>query len=526
VAAGAAILAVFWSQFAWVRATNFGGWDEWLVIDLIHRGIVGLPYQNRPYSLAWTLPASLLSPAGLWGFHLVDGLYLAGSGFFLYLIVRRLAPAHEGLALLAGIIGPSFSPADDIRLDVSLTASYAGVTWASFLALFLLIESYRRRSVPILIAVAVLAAVVTRSLEATAGLMAAAPLLLLALPDVESRFWWRWAATWTAVVAAAVALAAWPVLLPPPGGSYQTRGLGFDPHPFRVGARVLHQFGAHLLPLVTPTWSELATPAALLGAAVFLGAWAIATRGASRESSDSRAALRLGLIGLAAAALGYGVLALSPSITGPARAEILSAPGIGLFLASSVYWTTGRAGRGARPLVALLGAWIIAVGTARVGAMQRRWDEVGYWPAQRQMLQALVNAAPDFAPGTFVLLLDDTAAFPATFTFHHALDYLYERRAGGLALGAEPFLYPHVFTKDGLVSVPLESIRGPWREPVRLYRYEQLVVVKAMPGGGVVVLETWPEGPLPALPPGALYHPLERIRPGPPRAEVHILAPE
>jgi hypothetical protein len=123
-----------------------------LVIDLTHRGILSLPYQNRPFSLAFTLPGSFLSPHGLWGFFLVHALYLAGSAIIVCSIVRRLSPGQEHLALLAGILGPTWAPADDIRLDVTLTASYAGVTWASFLSLLLLIESYRRRSLPILLA--------------------------------------------------------------------------------------------------------------------------------------------------------------------------------------------------------------------------------------------------------------------------------------------------------------------------------------------------------------------------------------
>jgi len=516
--ASGAILAVFSSQFAWVRATNFGGWDEWLVIDLTSRGIVGLPYQNRPFSLAFVLLGSLLSPYGLWGFYLVHGLYLVGTGVLLYGIVRRLAPSHEGLALLAGLIAPSFSPADDIRLDVSLTASYAGVTFASLLTLLFLIESYRRRSVPVLIAVAILGALVTRCVEATVGLMVAGPLLLLALPERERRSWWRWTLVWAAFVGTAAVSAAWPVVFPGPQGSYQTGGLGFDPHPVHVAARVARQFGFHLWPLLTPIWSEIATVAALSSAVVFLVV-AVSLLEGPRDD-DPRSVLRLALIGLAGAALGYAVLSLSPAITGPARAQILSAPGIGLFLAAVVFGIAGPSGRGGRAVVAVLGAWIIAVGTARVAAMQRRWDESSYWPAQRQTLSSLLVSIPDLVPDTFVVLLDGTGTFPATFTFHHALDYLYERHAAGVSVGAEPFLYPHAFSKDGLVSVPLESIRGPWREPVRVYRYDQLVVVRATPEGGVRILEQWPEGELPALPQGAAYSPRARIRAGGERRPV------
>ncbi len=523
--AGLAILVVFVSQFAWVRASIFGCWDEWLVLVLTSRGIVGVPYQNRPFSLAFTLPGSLLSPQGLWGFHLVQGLYLAGSGVLVYLIARRLAPRHERLALLAGILAPSFAPTDDLRLDVVLTASYAGVTFAGLLALLLLVESYLRRSAPILIAVAIQGALVTRCVEATAGLMMAAPFLLLALPRSEGRAWWRWATAWWAVVGVAAAWAAWPVLFPPPGGSYQTQGLGFDPHPLRVVARVLRLFAFHLLPLATPVWSEVATAAALVSTTVFLGVWAARSRVAPEDNADSLAMVRLGLVGLAGAALGYGVLALSPAITGPARTQILSAPGMGLFLAAVVCWIGGRSGRAGRPLVALLAAWIVAVGTARVAAMQRYWDDASYWPAQRRLLSSLVVAAPDLAPETFVVLLDGTAAFPATFTFHHALEYLYARRATGLSLGAEPFLYPHAFSQGGLLSLPLEAIRGPWRQPARLYRYEQLVVVRASPEGTLRILDEWPGEALPALPAAATYDPRARIRATPPRPELDILSP-
>lgn len=526
--AAAAILAVFWSQFLWVRATNFGGWDEWLVLDLTSRGIVGLPYQNRPFSLAFSLLGSVLSPNGLWGFYVVHSSYLAASGLLVYLLVRRLAPDEERLALLAGMIGPIWAPLDDIRLDVVLTASYSGVTFGSLLALLFLIESYRRRSAPVLVATAALGGLLTRCVEAVAALLAAGPLMLLALPHDDRRSWrrsWRqWAFWWTAAVGAAAVLVGWPLFFPPAGGSYQTHGLGFDPQPLRVAARVLRQFAFHLLPLATPDGRELATVAVPASVAVFLGAWWVG--GKSHTASDPRdsTALRLALVGLVGAALGYGVMALSPSITTPARAQILSAPGIGLFLAAAISWVSGRV-RGSQALTALLGAWVVAVGTGRVVAMQREWDQASYWARQRGMLTSFVEHLPDLVPGTFVVLLDGTDTWPATFTFHHALEYLYEGRARGVAWGAEPFLYPSAFSREGFLSIPAASIRVPWGEPARLYPYSQLVVVRALPGGGVRVLEVWPEGPLPALPAGASYEPRKRIRAASPNHRLRILGP-
>jgi hypothetical protein len=61
---------------------------------------------------------------------------------------------------------------------------------------------------------------------------------------------------------------------------------------------------------------------------------------------------------------------------------------------------------------------------------------------------------------------------------------------------------------------------------MRLYTYDELVVVMALPGGGVRLLDEWPEGPLPALPAGASYRPRERIRQGAQRPELQILAQE
>ena len=56
--------------------TNFGGADEWLLLDLSSRGILGIPYANRPLVLLWqALPARLL-PGDLRGFWLFTTLYL------------------------------------------------------------------------------------------------------------------------------------------------------------------------------------------------------------------------------------------------------------------------------------------------------------------------------------------------------------------------------------------------------------------------------------------------------------------
>ena len=78
---------------------------------------------------------------------------------------------------------------------------------------------------------------------------------------------------------------------------------------------------------------------------------------------------------------------------------------------------------------------------------------------------------PRASAGTFLILLDERNTWPATFTFRHAIEYLYEGEAAGLVWGAQAFLYPARFTAEGLLSEPYVSIREAWRAPVALHRF-------------------------------------------------------
>src|SRR5438445_636559 len=70
---GLAVLAglagVFWSQVRWARVSNFGGYDEWLILWLTSRGIVSFPYARRPLELVCALllwMAAAGKPRRLW----------------------------------------------------------------------------------------------------------------------------------------------------------------------------------------------------------------------------------------------------------------------------------------------------------------------------------------------------------------------------------------------------------------------------------------------------------------------------
>jgi len=521
------LLAVLWSQFAWVRATNFGGYDEWLDISLATRGIINFPQANRPWVLFWHLPAALLRPHSLGAYHFTFVLYFMLTGWTVFALCRRLSPAHPLLAFLTGAFAMVWGPLDAARLNAVALMGYAGFTWSAFLALTLFVEACLRRSAGLLTLAGLLAFFSIRGTEAVVPLLAGAPLLLLWLP-ANGRSQWRWAAGWAALVAPAVALVLRPMASASDRGYYQA-ALGLDPDPRHVADRLVQQFAFHLGPLITIAPRELAVAAVPLAVAVFGLAFALAARhDRSCPGRDDRLALaRLVALGAVLASLGYGAFVMSGSFRTPLRTQFLSAPGIALLLAAALCLAASylprRAGRAA---IAVGAAWVVAAGTARTLAMQRDWDAWGYFPVQRRLLTGLTAAAPDFEPGTLVVLIDEGRAFPATFTFRHAVEHFYEGHATGYVWKASDFLYPLRFGPEGLHDEPWPVIREAWRSPAVVYGFDQVVVARFARTGELSVLGTWPDDVLPALPAGARYQPQGRIRRGgtPPASRLLLRA--
>lgn len=501
-------------QMLVVRPTNFSGWDEWLVIRLVAEGILDLPYVNRPYALLFHLPAAIGLPQGLTGFWAVHTAYHTLTGVLTFLLARRLKGSDESLCMLAGAFAATWAPTDGLRLDVVLVANYSGATAASLLAALLLVESCRLRNPRLAVLAGLLAFLVLRALESAAGLLVAAPLLLWLSEGCERARRLRYAAAYCVPLGFGLALAAAP-LLPGSPGSYQVSGLGFDPHPMRVAERLLTQMGFHILPAATSPLRELATAGVGLSLLAFAVAWGVwrKLRTAEPEGHVSRtSSLRLGAVGVAAAVLGWSVLVLSRAIVTADRAQLLSAPGVGLVLAATIGLAASYLPRRTRGLgTGVLAAWVVAVGTGRVVAMQREWDAKTYWAVQNRALVALTDAVPSAAPNTLILLVDEAGTFPANFTFRNAVEYLYPRRVTGLAVTANDFLYPAVFTPHGLSYRPWPVIREPWRSPATEHRYDEIVVAHLRADGRVLVAEGWPDTVLSPLPNGATYAPRARI---------------
>lgn len=106
----AAFVPLTVSQFGWVSPSNFRGFDEWLILSLLSRGIVSFPYANRPLALVWALPASILSGDGLWGLLFVHAAYLGAAAVLTFLTLRRLWPRVPLVAWMAGAFSLAWGP--------------------------------------------------------------------------------------------------------------------------------------------------------------------------------------------------------------------------------------------------------------------------------------------------------------------------------------------------------------------------------------------------------------------------------
>jgi hypothetical protein len=524
------VAAVFWTQWSWVRPTNFGGSDEWLLIDLSSNGVLEFPYANRPLVLLWTTLAAQSWAHDLRAYWLFNGLYLWGAALLTAVLARRLWPGSSGLALMAGVLAAGWAPLDALRLSGVLSCAYAGFTLATMAAVTLFVESWHRRRLDLLVLGAVVGFVPARGVESVIPVLFVAPLLVLEEGWHDRRRFARWLWPWYSVIALELALALRPLLAGAP--SYQGGALGLDPHPLRVLGRLAQLLGWQIGPLVTSPPSELLTPAVALavGAFVALGlatAWCSDEAGGNAGPSPGTGLRALGL-GLVLAASAHAGLALTVSVKTASRTQILSGPGFGLALAGAIVLVSSVAsGRTAQAVALALGAWVVAVGAGRTVALQGEWHDFrGVYPEQHRTLASLVSAAPGLRPGTLVLLLDGGRVWPLSFTFRHAVAYLYPGQALGLVPGGEDMLYPWSFTPAGVAVTPWPMLKIPWGVEPSFHPWDTLVVVGPGESGSLEVRSRWPDGELPPLPPGARYTPFARIvRDGPTPASRRILRP-
>jgi hypothetical protein len=252
-------------------------------------------------------------------------------------------------------------------------------------------------------------------------------------------------------------------------------------------------------------------PAAILALALGLG---VVRFNVSGEFQDRRTLMAVGGFGLVFAGLAYSLPLLGITVPTAFRLEFVSGPGIAIFLACGVMLAASCAADRFRTLATvLLAGWVVAVGTGRTLSLQRDWETLSFYPRQMHVLGRLVRLVPDVAPHTLIILLDEGHAWPGAFSFHHAVQYLYGRRAAGAVPGRADTMYTVSSEGDGVHVEPWASVRVAWDAPRSTYTYDQVVIVRSSGEGTVEVVQSWPSefDPLPA---GVTYAPLSRIRPG------------
>jgi MFS family permease len=511
IVAAIGVAAVFWSQFIWVRATNFHGTDEWVFQWVAARGILGSPYSNRPFNFLWTIPGAHVGARGFAGFHAVHGLYLLGSALVTLALCHRLLPESPRLGFLIAVLAAVWAPSDYSRLATVQMTVNSGFTFGALIAMWLYVASWQRRSRLLLVLAAAWALLMIRGYEAVAPLIFAAPLLLVREWRADRRAAWRWLAAWAAAAVAAAAAVLPPLLHPDPRVAYQATLMQIDAHPARMATRLAQEYRIHLLPALTTSPTLLRMPAALISGLLFALAFLAVSRTSPPETGSRRGLFVAAALGLALAAFSYSAFLPSLVVEPGDRTEILAMPAIGLFLAAVIALVASTLPHRWRSLaMGTLAAWIVAVAAVRTVQFQRSWDGVSYYGRQLKLLGDLIGFAPRLRPHTLIVLVGDTAAFPATFAFRHAVECVYPGEITGVLASGPEALYVSRLTSSGIDTEPWPVLWKPWGVSPTHHRFDEMIVARARSDGTATLEESWPAD-LPPLPPGQSYDPRARI---------------
>ncbi len=502
------VYASFWLQFRIVRPTNFGGIDEWTILSLVLRGVVDVPYANRPLGLLFNLPVALFPAHLLDASLLLHAHYLVAAGCLTSLCLLRVAPHRPVLALLAGVFAATWAPSDSMRLDSIYSSAYSGTTAATALVFLLLATTGSRPVVRVALA-AGLAFVTTRVHEGALQLLLIPPWLLRGL---GVRLAWRPWCGYSAATALAALVAGLPLVLSRAPSWYQREVLGVYLEPAGLLERLALQFRLHLEPLLAEPAALLQPGPAASAVVLVLGVSLLGSGHAPADARERRRLLAFAVIGLLGAAAAYSSFILAARLPGALRTEFLAAPWIGLALAAVMGLFADLAPRQARlPVLAALGAFVAAQGTMGTRASQAKWDAIGSYARQAGALAQVVRLAPGFRPGTLVLFVEGAPTWVGSFAFHHGLDVVYGRHVTGwVPNGREQIHYECRRATDGFHFEPWKILRVAWDEPVRPYRFDEVVVFRSDASRRVTLSEQWPAEFAP-LPPGSRYHPAARI---------------
>jgi hypothetical protein len=270
---------------------------------------------------------------------------------------------------------------------------------------------------------------------------------------------------WTAaltVLAAAVTLP----LVRSAAGSYQLSALRLSLEPGGVLTRLVQQAAWHLGPLAAapPLWSgRLVVAAATLALALVASP--------SGEGIPRRRLARLALTDLGLKVAAWSPLLLTPAPARRPRCRASRRPA-SVSCSPRQRSSPARSSRaGAAALTLVLSCGVVALGTARTLALQREWDgRSASRPAAPP--RAAGGARAGHARGRSSCSWTG-GHLPATFTFRHAVSYLYGGRAAASSTAGTTFSAR--FEDEGITGLPGRPCGGR-RE--NLYGYSALVVVR------------------------------------------------
>jgi len=443
----AALILTLWLPFGW-KVT--GLYEEWFLVSLADAGnplriLYDPPYNEsyRPLLLAPHVFAYLLTPNSFLGLNIIMSLCLLGKGAAMYSLVRRLLPDNPALAFVSAALLLVY-PADRAVLTLRNTSIHAGI-FLLLVALNLLIVAWQRSRWTTLLAMLLAEGIALGTYDGGILLSLCCPVLLVWLrPGIDKRLV-AVAALWWAV---SIAFLFHLILTLRDPASYAAEvlagsGLGnghfteiLRSWAYSVTRAYVRNFGTGWYQALRGLdWQDpyLRLSAGLTVFVIVPTIWLHARRGEeTRPDVDTKRYLVLASLGAVAVLPGFATYLPTVWRNSSWRVFLYSSIGAALAVGVACFLFARLFGQWQRMVFVGLTSSLIGIATVQALAQHQGYFE--YSQRQQQILANIISQAPQFEPGTTVLLVDrtPTAAFKAwsmctvvTNCLEWALRYIY-----------------------------------------------------------------------------------------------------
>ncbi|MCC7452120.1 MAG: hypothetical protein IT324_32245 [Anaerolineae bacterium] len=531
------LVIMLWLPFG---LTPTGLIEEWSLYQAFDKGqsflhadfLISQP--NRLFLLLSYAIGYWLTPDSFVGLNLVHLLFFLGKGVLLYALLRQLIPENPGVALVAAVLFMVY-PADIGLFELRVTSYHAAVFFY-LLAAYLLVVYWQRPAIPVLIGMWLAQVLGLGTYEVAYPLIAATPVILLALPRKGRRQLMQVIAAWYSVP---LMMLVWIVTLFSEGRTYQVGLLQQSTSQPTAIPEMLHNlaraFARHFFEGWTEFLRQLNTNPLYLYTALLIALAAAAVVWLHMQRANqhpSGSVYQYGVLiaaGLVIIALGFLPFVPTPQGATNERVFLFSSTGAALSISAALHLLSQIFQRKA---VFIISASTL-IGMATFGALNLHQYMTDLSLVEQHMLAGIATQVPQIKDGTLLLIFDDANQLRAsqwTFggsstTFHllDALRYLY----------ANPNLvaavcYPEAelwgATKEGC-DLRNDGVTFWAGGPLFAYPYDKVVALSYQPSGKVVVLDQ-----IPYLPqPGAVgYDPRRLIdtNAAPPRRVQTLFTPD